>query len=186
MGFDAQWGVLGAADVGANHQRNRIWIVGKMGDSNNDGQIAAEIRKSIIERSYGNKSWTKQTSESQGSSEQYGEMAYTNNNGHDNKEQRELSESAKPTTARQEFNKTCRYNSLGNSSSKDVERQRQITIRTQSEFGNISNASWWQSEPSVGRVANGVAARVDRLKAIGNGQVPLCAATAWRILSEQL
>jgi hypothetical protein len=23
---------------------------------------------------------------------------------------------------------------------------------------------------------------VDRLKAIGNGQVPLCAATAWRIL----
>jgi hypothetical protein len=28
-----------------------------------------------------------------------------------------------------------------------------------------------------------VAARVDRLKAIGNGQVPLCAAEAWRILS---
>jgi hypothetical protein len=29
-----------------------------------------------------------------------------------------------------------------------------------------------------------VAARVDRLKAIGNGQVPLCAATAWRILND--
>jgi hypothetical protein len=29
-----------------------------------------------------------------------------------------------------------------------------------------------------------MAARVDRLKAIGNGQVPLCAATAWRILSK--
>ena len=29
MGFDAEWGVLGAADVGANHQRDRIWIVGK-------------------------------------------------------------------------------------------------------------------------------------------------------------
>jgi hypothetical protein len=28
-----------------------------------------------------------------------------------------------------------------------------------------------------------VAARVDRLKAIGNGQVPLCAAEAWRILT---
>jgi hypothetical protein len=28
-----------------------------------------------------------------------------------------------------------------------------------------------------------MAARVDRLKAIGNGQVPLCAATAWRILT---
>jgi hypothetical protein len=29
-----------------------------------------------------------------------------------------------------------------------------------------------------------LASRMDRLKAIGNGQVPLCAATAWRILSE--
>jgi hypothetical protein len=28
-----------------------------------------------------------------------------------------------------------------------------------------------------------VAARVDRLKAIGNGQVPLCAATAWQLLT---
>jgi hypothetical protein len=31
-----------------------------------------------------------------------------------------------------------------------------------------------------------VVARVDRLKAIGNGQVPLCAATAWKLLSERL
>jgi hypothetical protein len=29
-----------------------------------------------------------------------------------------------------------------------------------------------------------LACRMDRLKAIGNGQVPLCAATAWRILSQ--
>ena len=27
MGFDARWGVLGAADVGAPHQRDRIWVV---------------------------------------------------------------------------------------------------------------------------------------------------------------
>jgi hypothetical protein len=29
-----------------------------------------------------------------------------------------------------------------------------------------------------------MADRVDRVKAIGNGQVPLCAATAWRILND--
>ena len=44
------------------------------------------------------------------------------------------------------------------------------------------NSSWWQAEPDVGRVAHGVAARVDRLKAIGNGQVPAVAATAFRLL----
>jgi hypothetical protein len=27
---------------------------------------------------------------------------------------------------------------------------------------------------------------VDRLKAIGNGQVPLCAATAWKSLTQEL
>jgi len=43
---------------------------------------------------------------------------------------------------------------------------------------------WYASEPDVGRVADGVAARVDRLKALGNGQVPACAAAAWRVLTE--
>ena len=27
MGFDAQWGVLGASEFGAKHRRKRIWIV---------------------------------------------------------------------------------------------------------------------------------------------------------------
>ncbi len=29
LGFDAEWGVLSAADIGANHLRERIWIVAK-------------------------------------------------------------------------------------------------------------------------------------------------------------
>jgi DNA (cytosine-5)-methyltransferase 1 len=38
----------------------------------------------------------------------------------------------------------------------------------------------------MGRVADGVAARVDRLKAIGNGQVSRVASTAWRLLNERI
>jgi len=45
---------------------------------------------------------------------------------------------------------------------------------------------YWSTEPAVGRVAHGVANRVDRLKALGNGQVPAVAARAFRILSEGL
>ena len=45
---------------------------------------------------------------------------------------------------------------------------------------------WWATEPDVGRVAHGVAYRVDRLKAIGNGQVPAVAALAWEILTQDL
>lgn len=47
----------------------------------------------------------------------------------------------------------------------------------------LTSEDWWTTEPDVGRVANGVAARVDRIKAIGNGQVPQCAALAWRVLN---
>ncbi len=42
---------------------------------------------------------------------------------------------------------------------------------------------WWAAEPDVGRMAHGVAARVDRLTAIGNGQVPAVAKLAWETLT---
>ena len=96
MGFDANWGVLGASDVGAKHQRDRIWIV-----------------------------------------------AYANNT----KWRRKLRGFWGLQKCNQEWNSYSTFN-----------------------------------KPEPVRMADGVANRVDRLKAIGNGQVPLCAATAWRVL----
>ena len=49
-----------------------------------------------------------------------------------------------------------------------------------------SGPSWWSAEPRLGRVANGVPNRVDRLRACGNAVVPLVAATAWRILKSRI
>ncbi|MDE9706068.1 DNA cytosine methyltransferase [Citrobacter portucalensis] len=43
-------------------------------------------------------------------------------------------------------------------------------------------SDWWPAEPGVGRVANGMAHRVDRIKALGNGQVPRVAAAAFSVL----
>jgi len=47
----------------------------------------------------------------------------------------------------------------------------------------------WDTDPAdagdVPRVAAGVKHRVSRLKAIGNGQAPACAALAWEILSNE-
>ncbi|HEX5328860.1 DNA cytosine methyltransferase [Sulfuricurvum sp.] len=42
----------------------------------------------------------------------------------------------------------------------------------------------WPTEPELGRVANGVAYRSHRLKAIGNGQVSRMVPLAWSILSK--
>jgi DNA (cytosine-5)-methyltransferase 1 len=52
--------------------------------------------------------------------------------------------------------------------------------------GEPSVSDWWESEPDVDRVAYGVAARVDRLRCIGNGQVPAVAALAWRKLNSMM
>lgn len=51
--------------------------------------------------------------------------------------------------------------------------------------GDGGDPGWWAVEPDVGRVVNGVASRVDRLRALGNGQVPLQAAAAFKILHGQ-
>jgi DNA (cytosine-5)-methyltransferase 1 len=99
LGYAAEWGVISAASVGANHQRSRMWIV-----------------------------------------------AYT-----------DLPQ--------------C--------------QRRSISSGIQEEDPNTCDSRWWEDSSRVHRVDDGVAARVDRLKAIGNGQVPLCASVAWRILNER-
>jgi len=50
---------------------------------------------------------------------------------------------------------------------------------------------WWSRDPAdatpesrVGRVADGVAHRVDRLRALGDGQVPAVVALAWSMLTQ--
>ena len=44
---------------------------------------------------------------------------------------------------------------------------------------------WWETRPKPSRMDDGLAFGVDRLKAIGNGQVPQVAATAWEILKPE-
>jgi len=52
-----------------------------------------------------------------------------------------------------------------------------------SQRQNKGRVEGWNTEPKLGRVANGVANRSNRLKAIGNGQVPAVAALAWQLLT---
>jgi len=169
MGFDAKWGVLGAADVGANHQRNRIWIVGN----------ASSIRCSEDRDDHGQNDGSKPATDGQHASQ----MAQPECEG---------LEGQRSQPREQEVTEFRNASALADSSISRSQRSNKrgcneqgSSKRFQSEFTRTygSNLRWWATEPNVGRVANGVAARVDRLKAIGNGQVPLCAATAWRLLA---
>jgi len=144
MGFDAKWGVLGAADVGANHQRDRIWIVAHTRCKLRDKRDGIEMESKTGFR-------PKSTVFIEPSNQN---VAHPTSIG-----QQEQGQHEQPIYPAQGSDRQANY------------------------AESIGRPDFWSAEPNVGRVADGVAARVDRLKAIGNGQVPLCAATAWRILS---
>ena len=172
MGFNAKWGVLGAADVGANHQRDRIWIVakwrGQLSHAQHDRirrweQQQESIKKEARKATYANRVRLQEPTnkcelESQGNNQLQIEQPGNTSEMANTEDKRDV----------------WRYWQLGFTQEKHHNRRSQID----------GGREWWSVEPSVGRVAHGVADRVDRLKAIGNGQVPLCAATAWRILSD--
>lgn len=104
LGYCCRWCVLGACDVGAPHERERLWLVASLPDAGREGSS----------------------------------------------ERLEVAGRANPQ---------CRC---------------------------FASRDWWSIEPDMVRVAHGVAARVDRIKALGNGQVPACAAEAWRRLTVDL
>ena len=53
------------------------------------------------------------------------------------------------------------------------------------EYTNPGSGSRWEAEPGVGRVANGIPSRVDRLKGLGNSVVPAIPEILGRAIMEQ-
>jgi DNA (cytosine-5)-methyltransferase 1 len=68
---------------------------------------------------------------------------------------------------------------IPDASGKGLEGQRDGARSAGTEEPMPASGGGWSAEPGVGRVAHGVAHRVDRLKSIGNGQVPAVVARAW-------
>ena len=194
MGFDAKWGVLGANSVGAPHRRDRIWIVGKMGNTNNNGQIATKVPTSIAQGSDTSAAWPEQASQFTRPSEQYAELANTNskskygesNSSSNNKlieKQRKRTGNFVGSGCKKNVADSKRLGQQGQGESEQPCDTAQNGDRKASQPFNVRKSSFWAAEPDVGRVADGVAARVDRLKAIGNGQVSEVARRAWEVLN---
>lgn len=49
--------------------------------------------------------------------------------------------------------------------------------------GRTTGNTWWRTEAGICRVGDGMADRMDRIKMLGNGQVPAVVAEAWKTLS---
>ena len=168
LGYDAEWGVFGAdeaalathsGEIPLIHNRDRIWIVGQRAitDANCVRQLQPQGRVSDVRRRTGDV-------DQAAAADAIGEQ-------HENGPPTERGPGAAEL--------------LGNADGPGQREQRRA-IANESEQSAAECAGWWESEPDVDRVVNGLANRVDRLRAIGNGQVPAVAALAWRTLSGEV
>lgn len=167
MGYDAQWARFSASNFGAPHQRDRIWIVAHTSSIRSEEEwitsgCGKEITKSGLDRT---------------------DVCDTKGIGREQARESECESKKRTTRTSDEFSNS---NSFG---CKQME-QRIISgtpskgPASSTQYCGISRGGqWWSVEPELGRVAHGVAHRVDRLKAIGNGQVSYVAKSAFKFLA---
>lgn len=153
--------------LGAWHKRDRIWIICNSEHARFD---VTKITGGITTRSSSLKERQEQTSESSRSSEQYAPMADSGLLGSPIHEKQTVGvkqlcpDVANTDTMRLQGSRTDSY-------SQGRERQNE---RSAGLCGADRWRTYWEAEPTVGRVANGITDRVHRLKMLGNGQVPAC------------
>lgn len=146
MGYDAEWGVVGAHHAGAPHRRDRIWILAHAIGTRFKAQRLCNFgcwqgKKTCIRS---------------------GTVSYP----------------MQPRIRRIMGDKTMEEN-IKFSDSLGIKLQKTGPFKQLSRF---EHNNWWNAEPELGRVAHGVANRVDRIKCIGNGQVPAVVRLAWETL----
>ena len=198
MGFNAEWGVISAGDIGAPHLRERIWIVAtNVGNTYLHGISSSNDQQVLQRKSNWKKKDFKQFEGSSSSDNpnvantsskggQWESSIQTNGCSRGNYGQINAS-NAKECGEMEGISNVADTSVSGfTSCNHQASRPKQSILEEQSRRScneYRANRYTWPSEPNVGRVVNGMAARVDRLKAIGNGQVSGVAATAWNILS---
>jgi DNA (cytosine-5)-methyltransferase 1 len=167
LGYDARWGVLGAADAGAPHRRDRIWIVAADADCVGDGKqhhhatSRPDVNESSVNVADAHGSFLERErisggiqSDDSGAWISRAEAAFVA----DATSERLPQQRQRGHTGNRQTNRSWQANHIDH------------------------DCQWWATEPDVGRVAHGVANRVDRLRCLGNGQVPEVVRLAWRTL----
>lgn len=158
LGYDCAWGVLGAWHVGAPHRRNRMWLVAAHPDRCRERELSEHAEMACAPRA---------------------ERDATDANSE--RPQRR-------STAGCGLDSTGRGQATDGGHVTDADRValRQQPGRSRGAHGpearQPGDVDWWGIHRFAG-VDDGVADRVERVRATGNGQVPAVAALAWRVLS---
>ena len=205
IGYDAEWRIVSAASVGANHRRDRVIIVAYPQSKCSNGLIdnardseqsesTAELgnnsraenvadpnhARSRTSRSGTNRNGTQEVQEWQHESQSWFSGCSTNvantNSGR-------LQERKPKTESHSGLSCSCEQ--MAYASGERCMDRRLTVYPTDGRFPTFAEPAercWWQTEPDVGRVAHGVPSRVDRLRGLGNAVVPQVAEVIGRLV----
>lgn len=161
-GYRTTWGIFSASEVGAPHQRKRVYI---MGDSEYNGLLAPEERGSDLEDGYRAKERQVEAIEPEGAGKPQSD--------------RDLSGGQELADTKGE-----RVQGLWASGEQESDSHGQKKLPLCESQGRIK--ANWTAEPRLDRVVDGGPNRVDRIRLLGNGVVPQTAAKAWNVLNRRM
>lgn len=169
LGYDARWDCISAASVGAPHLRERIFIVAHARIvRSEDDEFAGENWKTPW-RAQPGPSCTPQVADAERDGCASGLVdARSGALGNAPSTEGERGPALWPTpTTEGNRNRAGALAEIG---------------RRTSNRSRAMDGDGWAIEPDVGRVADGIPARVDRLRALGNAVVPQCAEVVGRVV----
>ena len=204
IGYDAEWRIVSAASVGANHRRDRVIIVaypsGEQlnGRGHKNSKSAFGHRDNLqkpVDRSSSNvaypsgercmdrrpqinttNGWLTTQPEPLNSGT---EMAYTDSIG------LEGQRAEQQTTGAIRSSEIPDDERIGNGEHRltaDATETRRLGVFDRRGEARYDGWQWWTVEPDVGRVAHGIPNRVDRLRGLGNAVVPQVAEVIGRLV----
>jgi DNA (cytosine-5)-methyltransferase 1 len=193
VGYDAEWHCIPASAIGAPHRRDRIWIVAYPNGEQQQSMLSgcgaersaapapAGAMDFDVAGSGRDRAWSQDVADTDSGLATDGRQrqiaAREGDGGRD--DGRRGDSDAWEVALRG-----------AGQSQKDVAYTGCVTaqIQTNGRFSAIplpQRHTWWETEPDVGRVVDGVPARLDRLKALGNAVVPQIPELIGRAIYEQ-
>jgi len=183
-GYETEPFIVPACAVGAMHQRNRVWIVaysnsiGWQDEQKENGQLLCDrIRNGKTQKQTGR--FIKR-----GAIEHGAILSDTENIG------RKQSGHSRERRAGFENGSSNDGRTLPNTNSSWKLQPERIEPKFRRWTGNLREESdwrnYWETEPGVGRVANGISSRVDRIKGLGNAIDPRVAIEFFRAINKTL
>lgn len=162
-GYTTETYIIPACAKNAWHRRDRVWIIAYSNDNGNNRasrQNESQAKKERIQKRHKMEQFGKpsgiSTNAKTGRGREFG-----------NGEQTQRNESRDET---QSIGGSSSANATNANNSRRKEQRQQITDAT--KFFAPKCSSWWEAEPAMGRVVDGLPKRVDRTKGLGNAIVP--------------